>query len=423
VRRLAGFVFHNWPLKLGAIGLAVILYGGMVVLQSTAVWPGTVAITPVNYPPNSTLIGTLPTVGSIRYIAAPEVPVTVESFSATIDLANVKPSDSEESLVNVKLVAVDQRIQIIDYEPKQISVTLDPIISASVPVVVDKGTVPSGVNPGTPSLSATTVTARGAARYVRQVAYAKASVRVDASGLDVNQDVDLVPCKANGDTVNNVTLDPSHVTVKIPVGSDKRSESVPVSPKTDGSPASGYNVTGVDVEPAVIEVEGQADALALLNGIVYTKPISIAGATGDVTVANAELDLPSGVTVVNPISVKVVIHLASQQSTRTVSIGIVVSGTSPDLIYGYSSLNATVTIGGATAALNAFDTSTLTGNVSVQGLGPGTYTINVTVAPPAGIKLVAISPIQVTVTITSPATPTPSPPLSPSPSASATASP
>jgi YbbR domain-containing protein len=152
---------------------------------------------------------------------------------------------------------------------------------------------------------------------------------------------------------------------------------------------------------------------------VYTKPISIAGATGDVTVSNAELDLPSGVTVVSATDIKVIIHLASQQSTRTVSIGIVVSGASPDLIYGYSSLNATVTIGGATAALNAFDTSTLTGNISVQNLGPGTYTVNVSVSPPAGIKLVGISPVQITVTITSPATPTPSP----SPSGSATPSP
>jgi YbbR domain-containing protein len=413
VRRLGRFLVRNWPLKIGAILLAVILYAGMVILQSTAAWPGTVAITPVNYPPDSTVIGTLPSVGNIRYIAAPEVPVTVGSFSATVDLANVKPSESDDALVNVNLVAVDQRIQIIDYEPKQIRITLNPIITNTVPVFVDKGVVPSAVQPGTPSLDHQTVTVRGAAYYVRQVAYAKASVRVDASGLDVNQDVELVACNSNGDTINNVTLDPTHVTVKIPVGSQLRTESVAVAPKTAGSPAAGYTVSGVDVNPNLIEVQGQADALAQLNGQVSTKPISVAGATGDVTVANAELDLPAGVSVVTAGNINVVIHLTSPGSSRTISVGIVATGASTRLLYAYSSLNATVTIGGATAALNAFDTSTVTGTVSVQDLGPGTYTLNVAVALPAGIKLVAISPTQITVTITSP--PSPSPLPSPSP--------
>jgi YbbR domain-containing protein len=418
VRRLAGFVFHNWPLKLGAIGLAVILYGGMVILQSTAVWPGTVAITPVNYPANSTLIGTLPSVGSIRYIAAPEVPITVGSFSATVNLADVKPSESEQSLVNVNLVAVDQRIQIIDYEPKQIRVTLDPIITNTVPVVVDTGTVPSGLSFGTPDLSQSTVTVRGAATYVREVAYARASVRIDASGLDVNQDVELVACNANGGTVNNVTLDPRTVLVKIPVGSQLRKESVAVVPKTVGSAAAGYAVSSVEVNPNIIEVQGQADALAQLNGQVSTKAISIAGATGDVTVANAELDLPAGVTVITQGGVNVVVHLTSPGSTRTVSVGIVATGASPDLLYSYSSLNATLTIGGATAALNAFNTATLTGTVSVQDLGPGTYTVKINVQLPAGIQLVDINPIQITVTVSSPPTPTPTPPPSPSATAS-----
>jgi YbbR domain-containing protein len=414
VRRLAGFVFHNWPLKVGAVGLAVILYAGMVILQSTAVWPGSVAITPTNYPADSTLVGTLPSVADIRYIAAPEVPVTVESFSATIDLANVTPSESD-SLVNVKLVAADQRIQIVDYQPKQILVKLNPIITSSVPVVADWGTPPSGVSPGTPTITlgngdgtvVSTVLVRGAATYVREVAYARATVRIDASGLDVNQDVALVACKSNGDTVNNVTLNPAQVHVAIPVGSQRRSETVPIVPVTVNSPAAGYYVSSVDISPTFVEVEGQADALAQLQNRVATKPISIAGATGDVTVTNAELDLPPGVTVSNAPEIKIVIHLTSPNSTRSFSIGVVPTGESAALQYSFSTLNVTVTIGGATAALNAFDTSSLTGSISVSGMGPGTSAATVSVKLPAGIKLVSITPAQISVTVTSPATPTP----------------
>ena len=73
----------------------------------------------------------------------------------------------------------------------------------------------------------------------------------------------------------------------------------------------------------------------------------------------------------------------------------------------------TITIGGATAALNAFDTSTLVGVVSVGSLDVGTHTVVVTTALPSGIKLVSISPSQITVTVTNAPTPPPAPSASP----------
>ena len=35
VTRVLGIIVHNWPLKLAAIGLATLLYGGLVLSQST----------------------------------------------------------------------------------------------------------------------------------------------------------------------------------------------------------------------------------------------------------------------------------------------------------------------------------------------------------------------------------------------------
>lgn len=414
MRRLFRFLVRNWPLKVGAVGLAVILYSGMRILQSTTMWPGTVAITPVNFPSDSTLIGELPTVGDIRYVAPPEVPITVDSFSAKIDLSGAAPSESSPILVNVTLVAVDQRIQIIDYQPKQISITLDPIISNTVPVATKiGGAYPSNLQPGTPNLSVKSVTVKGAAIYVRQVAFARAEVRIDSSGLDVNQDVDLVACKANGDTVNNVTLSPRQTHVDIAVGSQLQKQSVAVKPVIVNSPASGYDVTGIDVTPPVVEVQGQVDALAKLAGLASTKPISIAGATGDVTMPTVALDLPAGVTAVDVTTIQVVVHLKSQNSTRTVSIGLVPEGAKAGVFYTLSTSNGSVTIGGATAALNAFDTSSLTGTISVAGLGPGTFNVPVTVLVPAGIRVLSLNPSQVTVTVTIPATPAPSPTATP----------
>jgi YbbR domain-containing protein len=405
------FIVRSWPLKIGAVVLAVILYVAMVALQTTQQWPGTVSITLDHQPANATLLdpNSVPEVTSIRYIAAPDVPISRSTFAASADLSNAKIGD--RSLVRVVLKADDPRVQIIDYQPQQIVIQLDPIIQKQVPVVVTTIAPPSGLQPGTPVVSPSTVEVSGAASYIAEVAYAEATVRIDSSGLDVNEDADLVARTASGDPVANpVTFNPRTVHVAIQVGSQIRSETVPVDPVTTGTPAAGYIITSVDITPPVVSVRGQADALALLKGKASTKPISIAGATGDVSV-KVNLDLPTGVTSDTTGTIAVVIHLESPPSTRSVTVGIAPDGARPDRIYTLSAPSVIVTLGGATAALNALDTSTLVGSVSVGSLDIGTHTVNVSITVPAGIKAVAISPSQLTVTVSP--VPTPSPVASP----------
>jgi YbbR domain-containing protein len=412
--RVLRFIVRNWPLKIGAVMLAAILYGAMVVLQNTAAWPGSVAIDLVNQPPDSYLMDAklIPAVGGIRYIAPPDVPVSQSSFRATADLTAAKVSESDSSIVRVKLVADDPRIQIIDYQPQQLSVSLNPVVHKQVSVLIKMGTPPEGLQPGTPVQSITTVDVSGASSIVRRVAYAQAQVRVDASGLDIDEDVDLVAMDASDVLVPGVTLDPRTVHVQIQVGSQLRTETVPVNPITTGTQAAGYNITSIDVKPSIVSVQGQADALALLKGKANTKAVSISGATQDVTV-NVGLDLPNGVTS-DTASVSITIHLASPTASRSVSVGVVPAGARSDRIYTLSTPSVIVTLSGATAALNAFDTSTLVGTVSVSSLDVGAYTVNITVVVPAGINVVTISPAQITVTVAS--APTPPPPASPVPS-------
>jgi YbbR domain-containing protein len=291
-------------------------------------------------------------------------------------------------------------------------VALDPVDRKQVSVQVDTGAVPSGLQPGTPVLSASTVDASGAASIVRRVAYADAQVRIDAAGLDISQDVVLVAHDATGAVVDGVTFNPRSVHVDILVGSQLRTETVAVFAPTDGKPAAGYYVSSIDVTPLTVTVRGQADALALLKGLVNTQKIPIDGKTGDVSI-NVGLDLPTGVTADEVSQITVTVHLQSPPSTRSVIVGLVPDGARSDRIYSLSTPSATITIGGATAALNAFDTSTLVGLVSVGTLGVGTHTVIVTTALPSGIKLVGISPSQITVTVTNAPTPPPAPSASP----------
>ena len=54
--RVLRFFFRNWLLKIGAVVLAVLLYGAMVFLQSSQQWPGSIAIEIRNQPTTAFLI-------------------------------------------------------------------------------------------------------------------------------------------------------------------------------------------------------------------------------------------------------------------------------------------------------------------------------------------------------------------------------
>jgi YbbR domain-containing protein len=410
--RIVRFIFRNWPLKIGAILLAVMLYGAMVVLQTTQQFPGTVAVETVNQPPNSYLVkpDPMPAVRDIKYLAPSDVPISQSSFRATIDLTGAKVSDSDYSWVKVQLVSTDQRIQVVDYQPQQIRVTLDQIIQRTVDVHVDYGTPPAGLQPGTPVLSASTVSVSGAASIVSRVSYAQARVRIDSSGLDVSQDPDLVAIDASGNPVDNVTFSPRTVHVDIRVRSQISSKTVPVdvADAIHGNPAPGYYITSIDITPPTVEVQGQADALALLKGKANTAPISVAGATSDISV-KVNLALPDHVTSDTATQISVVIHLQSPMSTRSLTVGVVMDGARSDRAYTLSTPSVVVTLGGATAALSALDPATLVASVSVVSLDTGSHAVNVTFSAPAGIRVVAISPSQITVTIATAAAPSPSP--------------
>ena len=412
--RVLRFIVHNWPLKIGAVLLAVTMYGAMVVLQTTAQWPGTVPIELVNQPPDATVVDlqSLPSINDIRYIAAPDVPISASSFRATVDLSAARIGENLPTLVRVTVKTDDQRIQVVDYQPQQISVTLERIVHKQVLVEVKIGPVPSGLQPGPPVPSVSKVDISGAESIVGKVAHAQAFVPIDASGLDVSLDVNLTVVDASGASVDQVSINPRTVHVDIQVGSQLRSETVPVNPVTTGTQAAGYYITGIDVKPSTVSVRGQADALALLKGKANTKAISVAGATGDIT-SKVTLDLPPGVTSDTTATITVVIHLSSPGSSRSYSVGVVLAGARSNLIYSLSTPSVIVTLGGATAALNALDTSTLVATASVGDLGAGAHAVTLTISVPPGITVDGISPGQITVTISN--APSPAPVASPTP--------
>lgn len=409
MRRLLRVVVHNWPLKVAAILLATLLYAGLVLSENAQVWRGHVAITPLRQPPSAQILGSIPDVTSIRYFAPADVAarLSTSSFSATVDLSNVQVSaESPYVTAKVDVVAADPRVQILDFEPQVVRIQLDPLISRTVPVEVQRGGVPAGLTVRDPVVSASIVSVSGPESVVRLVTAAQARVLIQPSGLDVDQQVDLVAVDASGNALTPVDIEPATVRVQIKVGSQLQTKTLPVYPVLTGTPSTGYEVASVSVSPPVVLVEGEADALAAPVRI-DTVPVSITGAQVNIQ-QTVDLALPDGVSILGSSSAQVVVRLRAATGSRTLSVGIVTTGSRPDRTYAIATGSAQLTLGGPAALLDAIDGSTLTATADVSGLGLGTSSVDLHVTLPSGIVLVALSPPSVDVTVTA-ATPAATP--------------
>ncbi|MEA2537808.1 MAG: hypothetical protein QOF11_2042 [Chloroflexota bacterium] len=413
--RVVQFVVRNWPLKLAAIILATLLYAGLVLSQSAQVWTGRVPIVPIKLPTSAVLLGNLPPVTSIRYFAPADVAerLTSASFSATVDLASAQPqADNPNVIAKVIVRNADPRVTIVDYDPPSIIVRLDPLISKTVPVVVEHGDVPAGLELRDPVLSASQATVSGPESVVRLVTSAQARVVVQPSGIDVDQTVDLVAVDARGEVQGPVAVEPASVHVQIAVGSGLQKKTLAIHPVVTGTPAAGFEIDTVSVDPPVVSVQGDADALAALSK-VDSDPISISGASTEL-VRNVPLDLVAGVDSISGDSVTVTIVLRPVAATRTYSVGIVLSGARDDRTYSLSTDSVLVTVGGTVAALDSLDPRSLAVVADVDGLAPGSHKVKLKISLPADVTLVATSPPEVTVGVAANGSPPPGP--SPSPS-------
>jgi YbbR domain-containing protein len=310
--------------------------------------------------------------------------------------------------------------------PRTIQVVLESSSSKEVPVRVERGPAPDGIEVGETTYEPETVTVRGAASVVARVVAAEVLVALDPQGFDVDREVEAHPVDANGEQVTGIDVEPATVHVQIPLFTDKESRTLPVNPVISGAPAPGFRIAGVSVDPATVTVEGDAEQLTTLIQ-VDTAPVFVAGATQDLS-QDVALAPPNGITTTSAVSVSVTVTIAPITQTRTFSAGLRLDGQDEALSYSLSTTQVLLTVFGSVADLDQLDAGPLDVGLTVTGLGPGQHQVPVVPSLPTAVKVVRIDPEQVTVTVTaagasSPGTPQPSASASPSDAAQPTAAP
>jgi YbbR domain-containing protein len=411
--RILGLVIHNWPLKLGAVVLATLLYAGFVISTNAKVFPVSIPIEATGVTSEVTILSDLGAVREVRYLAPEDLGLRLDSsnFRATVDLSDINPAERRKS-VDVKVEAIDPRVTVLDWEPHRIVVEFDVVVSRVVPVRAVIGPVPSGLDVGDPIVEDDEVTVTGAASLVERIVEAQARISVQASGIDVNGLVDLLPVDLAGEVVTPVDVEPGATRVRLPIFSDRQTKTLPIRPVVAGSPAAGFEVASVTVDPLVIAVEGDIDDLVALE-VADTAPVTVTGATSDL-VAETTLELPDGVQALGDATVTVTVTLRPVTASRTFDAGLILVGALADRQYELSTDRVLVTIGGSIADLDRLSGAELVLTLDVTGLDVGSHQVSVSANLQTGLTLIGASPNPVTVTISLPPSASPSP--SPSPS-------
>jgi len=399
--RALRFILHNWPLKLAAVALASLLYGGLVLSQTTQPFDDPVPIRIENAPADVIVLSNLGSVTRISYVAPPDLGLRIDSatFDASIDLSTVQPTGQAVS-VRVTVEAVDGRIQVLDFEPKEISLTVDRVGSKEVPIEAILQPLPSGLDAGDPILDNDSAIVSGPQSVVATVVKVQAEVSIDATGVDVNELVPLIPVDVNGHRLGaeeRIEVEPAVVRVRVPVFTDRRTKSLPVTPVITGTPIAGFAVASVTVDPAVVNVEGDANDLAGLERL-DTAPVVVTGTSSEL-VQEVGIILPPGVQAFGGGTVVVTVRLRPITETRTYSAGLILVGERPDRRYELSTDRVLMTIAGSVAELDRLATTSLTLTVDVTGLDPGTRSVAVSANLTTGLTLLDVSPNPVEVTV------------------------
>jgi YbbR domain-containing protein len=318
-------------------------------------------------------------------------------FKATVDLDGLQAGTYDRP-VRVQALTGRGGLRVTQVVPETVEVDLRSLFSKSVRASVKlKGQPAPGYEAGVPELDVETVLVTGTQDRVTQVSQVVATLDITGRTEDVAQAVRLEARDVVDTLVDNVFLEPNVVNVSVEITQEEFSAPLAIRPTVTGSPATGYDVVSVSVDPAVTTVLAPLSFIAEAAA-VHTQPVDITGATEDV-VRTVSLDLPPDVGVSGGASVTVAVLIEPAQGRRTLAVTAVAVGLDPDLSVSGALPLVEVELLGELPTLRELRPNDIAATINLSGLDEGTHAVKVSVSAPADTLVADISPETVEVTL------------------------
>lgn len=292
--KLPGFVRRNWKLKVLCFFIAFVTWVGVVYAGNppeTKLVSLTIPQSPANIPASYVLVhqvnDVVVRVGGDQNTLASLNPA---ALNVIVDWAAVNRPGTYS--IPMSITSIDPNIELID-PPTSVQVDLDAFTSKSVPVTIQiTAPPPVGYQSGSEQATPSTVVVEGPEHELAGVV---ARVTVNLSTQKANFNATLpVLVDSKGVRLNNVSVQPTDVSVSITITADVTKRIVAVVPKTVGSPSPGHYLLGIIVNPLTVVATGSQDLLNTLDSVTTTA-IPLGGITGFYTVS-VTITAPAGIT-------------------------------------------------------------------------------------------------------------------------------
>ncbi|WP_347861687.1 CdaR family protein [Salimicrobium sp. PL1-032A] len=229
-----------------------------------------------------------------------------QNFSLYVELNELGAGTHE---VPIQHSGISSQIQVTT-EPETVEVTVERRISQSFQPSVEflnESELGEEWEVGEPEIEPSSVEVIGAASVLSQVAVVKSMVNLE--GVDSSIEARETPVKVYDEEGNelNVIVDPSTVSIDIPVARSQKD--VPVTFQAEGEIAEGASVTSITSDVEQVTIYGPQEVLGDINQIsgveVETDGLS------ETTKKQVEIELPEGVSDVEPETAEVQIEITN----------------------------------------------------------------------------------------------------------------
>jgi YbbR domain-containing protein len=318
------------------------------------------------------------------------------ALQAFVDLANLGPGSHT---VPIEVSVDNPEVVVKAVEPAELNIRLDDIVTATVPVTVTMmDNTAFGYDWQSPTINPPTVTIRGPASQVAQAVAAEAPLYLRGANSDIERFQALDIVDAANRSVSQLEVLPPMVEVVVPVVRWPGRKEVAVRVDLEGQPASGYRLGQLKVDPSMVVLRGNSDALNSI-GFVETAPVSVEDATGDVQ-DQPKLLLPEGVNAFEGDVVDVIVGIVPVEDSTRITLRPILRGLGPGLSASIALDTMDVIVSGPQSILDALEPDDVFVILNLSNRKPGTHVITPDVVYPDGIRLEGVSPETIEVIIT-----------------------
>ncbi|MHB9942047.1 hypothetical protein CF065_10530 [Clostridium sporogenes] len=184
--------------------------------------------------------------------------VKAEDFKVEADL-NSFGLKKGENKIPVKVKKSPGSIKIVNEENLWTKITLDKLKSKTVPIKIKvTGTPKDGYAALNPIIKEETATIYGTETYINKVKEVVGKCNIEGKSSEIKTNISLQAKTYDGDIINEVSVEPSKVYVKIPLTRIKR---VPVNMRLSEDISNNKNIESITPLQSEIEISGEEEVI------------------------------------------------------------------------------------------------------------------------------------------------------------------